>query len=307
MLKKKSKVWSIGLATDKGPVKPVNEDRMFIRLLKDPDGAELLLTMVADGMGGYQYGDLASQTIVDFFDKWVKTHQDKLFQAMHPFIIFEQKWPEALLALNEKLIDYGSFYQKKLGSTLSILALYKGQYMIAHIGDSRIYQWEKLTPYRFNQTDRLYETEVETESLEKEQTLSQLTDDHSWVHMQVKQGKLSRQEAEVHPKRHVLLQCLGIEQKLNPSFSYGSYQANDQFIVCSDGFHTIYPEEQLLKILQNNKREKIDLQTKVEQLIDEVIQMGATDNITLLMIEPLTLVNPSNWKRKFFNLFSFRR
>lgn len=306
MLKKRHKAWSIGLATNTGPVKQVNEDRLLLRLLKDQTGGELLIAIIADGMGGYQYGDLASQTIVDFFDQWINTHQDRLFQAVHPFIVFEQTWPDILKKLNKRLIEYGAFYQKKLGSTLTTLALYKGRYMIAHVGDSRIYQWEKLQPYHINQTDRLYETDIETESLDVEQTLSQLTDDHSWVQQQVKQGKLSKQEAEKHPKRHVLLQCLGIEEYLEPYFTQGSYQAHDQFILCSDGFHTIYSEKELINVLHANNSEKSDLQAQVDQLITEVIQRGATDNITLLMIKPLTLHNQSNWRKRIFDFFSFK-
>ena len=304
MFKKSRQSWQLGLATDKGAVKQVNEDRMMLRLLKDQAGTELLFALVADGMGGYQYGDLASQTIIDFFEQWLDAHEEELFRSIHPFIIFEQAWPEALLALNERLIEYGDFYQKKLGSTLTMIALYKGRYMVAHVGDSRLYHWEKVQPYQVNQTDRLYEAEIGTESLDIEQTLTQLTDDHSWIDQQVKQGKLTRMEAEVHPKRHVLLQCLGIESYLEPYFTQGSYQENDQFILSSDGFHTIYPEKKLINILHEHNNEQVNLQLQVEQLIREVIQLGATDNITLMIIKPLAVIQQLSWRSRILRFLS---
>ena len=94
------------------------------------------------------------------------------------------------------------FIKKKLGSTLTTLALYKGRYMIAHVGDSRIYQW-KLQPYHINQTDRLYETDIETESLDVEQTLSQLTDDHSWFSNKLNKVNC-RNKKQKNIRRHVI-------------------------------------------------------------------------------------------------------
>ena len=66
------------------------------------------------------------------------------------------------------------------------------------------------------------------------------------------------------------MQCLGIEEYLTP-FSQGSYQANDQFVLCSDGFHTIYPER-VSEVLHETSSEQSDLQTQVDRLITEVIQ-----------------------------------
>ncbi|WP_017471220.1 PP2C family protein-serine/threonine phosphatase [Amphibacillus jilinensis] len=300
---KRNQTWSIGQSTDKGPVKKTNEDRMLLQIIKDPTGDEMVFALVADGMGGYQYGDLASQTIIDYFNQWFVQHHVALFQLAHPFIYLEQALPQAFNSLNQKLIAYGAYYHKKLGSTLTLLALYKGRYFVGHVGDSRVYHWEKIRPYQFNQTDRLYPTDPETESLAPHQTLSQLTDDHSWVSQQVRQGHLSKRAASAHPKRHVLLQCVGIEEKLAPYFRQGTYQANDLFVLCSDGFHTIFPEHQLLKTIQDLKQQRTAFQTRTDQLVQQVSKMGATDNITLIMIQPHYIEKPIGLKRRIINFF----
>ncbi|SEO61009.1 Protein phosphatase 2C [Amphibacillus marinus] len=301
---KRTKAWSIGLTTDKGPVKKVNEDRMLLRLIKDSVGDELLFALVADGMGGYQYGDLASQTIVDFFENWLDQYGANLFLADHPFIYLEQALPLAFSTLNDKLIEYGDFYQKKLGSTLTLLVLYKGRYFVGHVGDSRIYHWEKIQPYRFDQTDRLYPIEPETEALAPNQTLTQLTDDHSWVNQQVKQGQLSKQAAQSHPKRHVLLQCLGIEAKLDPYFTQGAYQIADIFVLCSDGVHTILPEQKLISAIELLTNQPSRFQQQADLLVQLVsASEGATDNITLMLIQPRYLVRPRGFKHKVAQLF----
>ncbi|WP_117168166.1 PP2C family protein-serine/threonine phosphatase [Paraliobacillus sediminis] len=288
MLNRVKNAWEYGLATDCGPVRQVNEDQAFLRIFTDPNADQLMLVMVADGMGGYQGGEVASRMVIDQINRWFTNNIDRIFSSTHPFLTLRIELNKLLIELNQEVIDYGKRNGKQLGTTLSLLLLYKGRSLLAHVGDSRIYQLEHVTKCsNYLQTERIYQADEETEALEGETTLRQLTEDHTWVNRQVREGKLSRQAARTHPKRNVLVQCLGIENHLDPFFAENSYQVGDFFLLCSDGFHELFSDESILTLVEHYQNNQHDLQTFTEELIRVANQTGATDNITLVIIKPV--------------------
>lgn len=138
---------------------------------------------VADGMGGYQDGDAASRIAVKMLERWWNKRLEKLLKKKDPLRRVLEEVNKLMQEMNETLLAYG----KKLGTTLSILILYQGKYAISHVGDSRIFQL-KGAFIGFQNYFRQENEKVEldslklqnTEVLEADYELSQLTEDHSW-------------------------------------------------------------------------------------------------------------------------------
>ena len=144
--------------------------------------------------------------------------------------------------------------------------------MIKHIGDSRIYRVKG--------------------------SAEQLTEDHSWVAVQVKNGRMSAEEAKHHDSRHVLTQCLGVNDKIMPYVSYGSLSGSDQILLCSDGFYTMVEEEQWLKYFSLPKTKSQDLQATANTLVDLANHSGGYDNITVVLFANMENEKQS-WSSRF--------
>ncbi|MDK8181848.1 protein phosphatase 2C domain-containing protein [Paenibacillus sp. UMB4589-SE434] len=251
-----------GLATHIGK-KQQNEDRAWLRLGIAPSGQPYGAAIVADGMGGLQEGAIASELVVQDFKRWLDHELDPMWRERNPFgrigtglynFCFEA---QRMLQLEQQKRGH------HMGTTMSIVFLCDGDYAIVHIGDSRVYQMSLDTVL-----------------------LAQLTEDHAWVAAQLRDGLLSREEARTHPKRNVLLQCIGMEGTIQPFLRTGKYGANDLFLLSTDGFHHAFAEEELQGHTELACRTSNKYQAISEKLIHKAYQAGAADNLTLLMIGP---------------------
>ena len=287
-----SSQWQVGLSTDMGPVRTRNEDHLFFRVTSDRKGNEIGIAIVADGMGGYQVGDVASFIAIEMIQKWWDKRSRKLLSAEDPIELAVQELESFILKINEHLLEVYKKEKKKLGTTLSILLVYSGKYAIVHIGDSRIYQAtggragfqdyfrKQQQLHQKMATDELHDTV----SLEEETKLIQLTEDHSWVQDQVRKGMLTPEEAHNHAKRNVLLQCLGVTNKIEPFIHLGQYDPNDIFLLCSDGFYSVLSEKKIEGMLQQLESKYTNLQRISDHFIQVSVKAGTTDNITVLLV-----------------------
>lgn len=275
--------WQIGLSTDTGPVKIENEDAYIWRVFEDDQRRQVLMIAVADGMGGSENGAAASQLAKRVLEQWWDKRIKRTMRSEQPLQQLMSEVEPLLETIDQKLLANGS----KNGTTLSILFMFQGQYAVAHIGDSRIYQLtgnqSGLQNY-FRQNQPLDLKEQDTESLESESDLIQLTEDHSWVEQQIKRGLLTREQARTHHKRNVLTQCLGIEKGIKVSEQLGVYQASDLFLLCSDGFYSLFSEEEMTQTLRGLENEYTDLQSMSDYLVKLANYSGAYDNITVLLV-----------------------
>ncbi|QGH34100.1 hypothetical protein GI584_08735 [Gracilibacillus salitolerans] len=263
MLRKKEK-WSYGVSTHKGSVRDNNEDSVYLNTVKDRKGNHLLVAVVADGMGGYHAGDVASSTIVAKIDDWYRKKASIFLPLPYPLAKIEQEMRVLLEEVNQTLLEEGERLGKRMGSTASILFLYNDRYLIIHVGDSRIYQI--------------------TRSEEMAYHIKQLTEDHSWVMDQVRKNLLTVEEAEHHPRKNVILQCLGVNEQFSPFIEEGKYDENDIFFLCSDGFYNVYSNEALLRNLQHCETEQQPFQEFTDYLVQDADYLGATDNITVSLV-----------------------
>ena len=229
-------------ASDIGRVRSSNQDSGY---------AGVNLFFVADGMGGHAGGDIASA-----------------IASQHISLADE---PLATSAeAEQKLIDY--IYQAKqkidasvkqhpaitgMGTTLSAMMVTGTKVTIAHIGDSRIY-------------------------LARDGVVKQITTDHTFVQRLVDTGRISEEEALVHPRRSVLMRVLGdIEQF--PEVDIDTYETKpgDRWMACSDGLSGVVPDQLMKNILLSN----VDIQEAGELLVGEALEFGAPDNVTVVLVD----------------------
>jgi len=209
------------------------------------------LFLVADGMGGHAGGDVASAVTakrVAEIDATFSSPQDAEFALQ-----------SALIAANQLLAEtvYEHPELTGMGTTVSALVQVRDRMAIAHIGDSRIY-------------------------LLRDGELSQVTSDHTFVQRLVDSGRITPEEAAVHPRRSVLMRVLGdvdaapeIDTLVVPN------RPGDRWLICSDGLSSYVDEERIAAVLGDGgtTRETAD------RLIRESLDAGAPDNVTVVLID----------------------
>lgn len=235
--------------SDIGRVRMVNEDRAVVQ---DNVGG-LSLAIVADGMGGHQAGDIASQMAVELI-------QFQL-QSLHRELSIEERKQlvkSAIEIANEKIFEFASQRENYHGMGTTVVAALADEQgvVIAHIGDSRAY--------------RVHNGQIE-----------QLTEDHSLVNELVKSGQITREEASHHPRRNVLTRALGTEPTIEVDVRDVSWKPGDILLLCSDGLSSLVEKEQLTAHITSEAA----LEVKVERLIAEALKAGGDDNVTVVLIE----------------------
>ncbi len=208
------------------------------------------LFVVADGMGGHAGGDVASALAIQ-----------AISQTDAPFETVEQArdaLESALLAANRELAETVSEHPELtgMGTTVSGLVRVGGRMALAHIGDSRVY-------------------------LLRDDTLSQITKDHTFVQRLVDSGRITPEEAAVHPRRSVLMRVLG-DVDLSPDIDTDVLDTNpgDRWLLCSDGLSGYVTDERIAEIL----RETPDSDAASQALIQASLDNGAPDNVTVVVV-----------------------
>ena len=303
--------WEFGFATHAGP-KEINEDRCFIKIGKGQDGSEFAVALVADGMGGYQAGDYASEFVISVIQGWWETRIPFLTNAKEPLPRISSELESVLNDINDGLLEIKQLHGTSLGTTLSLIFLYHGKYIIKHVGDSRIYKLTKEVKEERPFQGSLEETApldlqlLEAQSLNNHlvSSFTQITEDHSWVELQVKKGLITKEQARTHNRRNIILQCLGMEKQLNIFETYGEYGGNNLFMLCSDGFYALFSNEEIAAMIVELQRQLGDLQLVCDRLMEIALQTGqATDNITIVLIRHVPTHVKRKWKERFFSAF----
>ncbi|TFD74898.1 Stp1/IreP family PP2C-type Ser/Thr phosphatase [Cryobacterium sp. Sr8] len=218
---------------------------------QDSGYAGRALFIVADGMGGHAGGDVASAIATK-----------RVMEADQPY----QSAAEAEFALQAALIAANSQIAESvfehaeltgMGTTVSALVVLDDQVAIAHIGDSRIY-------------------------LLRDGELSQITIDHTFVQRLVDSGRITEQEAMVHPRRSVLMRVLGdVESAPEVDTSILATRAGDRWLLCSDGLTGVVSHASIAAALSTGA----DAQTVADRLVKETLEGGAPDNVTIVIVD----------------------
>lgn len=227
--------------TDVGITRDNNEDYYMINENRS-------LFIVSDGMGGYHAGEIASEIAA----KSVM----EAFEAKQLFN-FETDVYDLLIHANEKIIEYVSAHPecRGMGTTIVVAYFDQSHLWVANVGDSRCYG-------------------ITNDSIK------QLSEDHSLVAELVKIGSISAEEAEKHPDRNVITSALGVDRKFEVFAS--KYDINDysHILLCSDGLSNMVSSQELKDVIKTNSFDHIP-----RALIDLANQNGGKDNITAVCVE----------------------
>jgi protein phosphatase len=209
------------------------------------------LFVVADGMGGHAGGDVASAIATKRImeaDKGYLSAQDAEFALQ-----------AALIAANSQLAEtvFEHAELTGMGTTVSAMVVLHDQVAIAHIGDSRIY-------------------------LLRDNELSQITTDHTFVQRLVDSGRITEAEAMVHPRRSVLMRVLGdVEASPEIDTSILATRAGDRWLICSDGLSGVVSNTGIGNALKSS----LDAQAVADRLVKESLDGGAPDNVTIVIVD----------------------
>lgn len=240
--KEKSKMKVIS-KTHVGMVRNNNEDSLLVR--------EPFLFAVADGMGGYSAGEVASRETLKAFE--AATHELRHGQVGNPAEVLREAFAKANTH-TYKMAQKNNAYNG-MGTTLTALYLPgNNTAYAAHVGDSRLY---------------LYRNNI----------LSQITKDHSYVADLLAKGKITDSEAFNHPKRNMLLQALGVDEEINTDIIHFALERGDILLLCSDGLSDMLRDVEIASILKAT-----DFENAAANLMEQSLDNGGKDNISLIMI-----------------------
>ena len=231
-------------ASDVGKVRSSNQDSGY---------AGINLFFVADGMGGHAGGDIASAITTQH----VATADEPVENSQQA----EQKLIDYIWQANEKLGASVNQHSELagMGTTFSGIFVNGTSVSIGHIGDSRIY-------------------------LARDGVVKQITSDHTFVQRLVDTGRITEEEALVHPRRSVLMRVLGdVEQFPEVDLETFETKPGDRWLVCSDGLSGVVPERLMHRILLS----KSTVQEATELLVGEALEFGAPDNVTVVLVDVL--------------------
>jgi len=201
---------------------------------------------VADGMGGHIGGDVASRVAIDAVLRFLETAEPLDLDAL------AQAAQRANRAVLETAHSRGLF---GMGTTLTLVVVRDGALQIANVGDSRAY------------LIRAGRSEL-------------LTTDQTVVQMLIQRGALPREHARSHPERHVLLQALGTQDRVDPELRQLRCAAGDRLLLSTDGLHDQIGNDELLALAQGSDPERC-----ADALVHAANRTGGPDNITVMLIE----------------------
>ena len=231
--------------TDVGRTRLVNQDYVFSCL--EPVGNLPNLFIVADGMGGHQAGDFASSYSVKKILESISLSLQK-----NPHKIFA----DAIRYANRELIEKAKANPelKGMGTTVVLLTIIGEKAYVANVGDSRLYLMED--------------------------TLTQITVDHSLVQEMIRIRELTKESARLHPDKNIITRAVGAGRDINADYFEFTLTEKSILLMCSDGLSNMVEDEQLAILLKSAKKpEKIG-----KKLIEAANRNGGKDNIAVIVI-----------------------
>ena len=235
--------------TDIGKVREINQDYYYISDSLD----EVQLYMLADGMGGYKGGEIASKLAIQSAKSYIENNFKEI-----------EKDKESIIQLVASSMEYANMvvYEKAkseeelegMGTTLEVCVIYNNKAYIGHIGDSRIYRIRK-------------------------EFIRKLTQDHSYVQKLVKDGTITQEQAVHHPQKNMLMKALGCNAFVEPDVMVKGFLKEDILVMTSDGLTNMVTQEEIFK------QAKKDIEQAPKELVKQANENGGYDNITVVVIK----------------------
>lgn len=242
-----------------GKVREHNEDSLYTAsavIAAEEGNFNFGIFIVADGLGGHEQGDIASEAAV-------RTMADHLMS--HYFNAFFGTVPETPEESVQEILESGVAKAHRIveqrapegGTTLTTVLILGNRMSIAHVGDSRAYL------------------------VHPDGRLDRLTRDHSWVEKLIEIGQLTPEEAETHPKRHDLYRALGKDVSGEPDISTATLSQTGYLLLCSDGLWNVVPEADISRLVTSAP----NIHSACAKLIETANAAGGPDNISVILVQ----------------------
>lgn len=241
--------------THVGKVRKNNEDNYYTASLSNKPSYHIAL--VSDGVGGKDFGEVASQTVVDVFRELID--KDKLDSAT------DINMREAMLEMSARrahlaIVEKGNIHKQYSGMACTLVAVLIDDSTVAfvNVGDSRLY-------------------------LYSEGHLTQVTDDQTVARALCKDGRIKESDIATHPGRNVLQHALGFEavnHPIEPQTAKFTWLQGDKLILCSDGLTDMVNDVDIASIMVN-----FDGEDLLNELVKQALDAGGKDNITIVLCE----------------------
>lgn len=233
--------WLSSAATHCGAVRNMNEDAFLNR---NNDG----LWVVADGMGGHEAGEVASEMI---------TSSLGAVDVSQPLSDVVDSIEDTLLEVHHKIRTYSRTHceGRTMGSTVVSFFVRESVGICLWAGDSRLYR------YRDNK-------------------LAQVSDDHSQVNEMLSRGMISQEEAVNHPASNVITRAVGASETLYVDVTLVELRAGDLYLLCSDGLYGALEDSEIAQHLSSG-----NVKAATHNLIERSLQAGARDNVTVIAVK----------------------
>lgn len=210
------------------------------------------LFLVADGMGGHAAGEYASRfTVEKLVEKIKESSQTEPVALMK----------EAVEQVNAMLLAEANADRAKagMGTTIVAATVIGEKLYAANVGDSRLY-------------------------VINEESITQITRDHSLVEEMVRLGEMNKEDAKDHPDKNIITRAIGVMPEVAPDFFEISLKNQDMILMCSDGLTNMIDDIDIKKIVLGQR----DIVEKAEKLVETANQNGGRDNITVVLVEPFS-------------------
>lgn len=234
--------------SDIGKARDMNQDYYYV---SGPE-EQIKLFILADGMGGYNGGEIASSLATTSVKNYISNN---FYKIEHD--------KESILNLIKNAVEYANMivYEKSkedkelegMGTTLDVCLIYNNRVYIGHVGDSRVYRIRK-------------------------EFIRKLTVDHSYVQELVKDGTITKEEAYNHPKKNMLMKALGCTAYVEPDVMVKGFIKDDILLMSSDGLTNMLNDEEIYNIIKDNP------ELASEKLVQRANELGGYDNITVVII-----------------------
>ena len=241
--------------TDVGRKRGDNEDRFHV-------SNDRQYSVLADGMGGRLYGEVASEMAVTGLARFIEEDLPRSIARLdraEQSVMATNMLDEWIRGVNRAVFQKGQDDERyrEMGTTLVCLIGLEKQIILAHVGDSRCYQWNQRSG------------------------MKQLTEDHSFVNSQLKQGVITEEEARESAQRNIITRAVGTADKVKPDIHAFPVQPGDRFLMCSDGLTDMIDDPGIEELLGSGA----DLESTVKALVDQANEAGGRDNITVIIAE----------------------
>jgi PPM family protein phosphatase len=252
----------VASAQSVGRQRELNEDSMFTlttTVAGNSSNPPFGLFIIADGMGGHQYGEVASNAAIRSISGFVmRKFHNSLFTL--PSLPVDESLQEIIQAAVMEAQRAVLREAPGSGTTVTAALVLGQQLTIAHVGDSRAYL------------------------LYGEQRMEAVTRDHSLVRRLEELGQITAAEAAVHPQRNVLYRALGQGETLEPDVVTTPFPIGGYLLLCSDGLWGVVPEEEMRRIVY----EAPTIQRACQDLVMAANSAGGPDNITVILAHLLS-------------------